>query len=158
MSLWEEYVAAHPEHAGETPPVDAFGDSPAMADELLGLVLHGPKRATAGFIDDYAIDDEPLPVVGSHWVVTDGAGTPRAVLRYIDVRTGRLDSVDDRFAWDEGEGDRTRDSWLVDHRAFGERRCAAQGITIPPEGVDALEAVFQRFVVVWPPEHADATT
>jgi uncharacterized protein YhfF len=155
MTLWQDYVAAHPEHAHETPPVEAFGDSPAMADRLLGWVLNGPKRATAGFVEDYAADNEPLPAVGSHWVVTDGAGTPRVVLRYTDLRTGRLDSVDDRFAWDEGEGDRTRDSWLADHREFGERRCAAQGIPVPPEGVDALEAVFQRFVVVWPPEHAD---
>lgn len=155
MTLWRDYVAAHPEHAEETPLVEAFGDSPAMADELLGFVLNGPKRATAGFVDDYRIDNEPLPVVGRHWIVADGAGTPRAVLRYTDVRTGRLDSVDDRFAWDEGEGDRTRDSWLADHRAFGERRCAAQGITVASDGVDALEAVFQRFAIVWPPEYAD---
>jgi len=155
MTLWQEYVAAHPEHADETPPVDAFGDSPELADELLGLVLNGPKRATAGFVEDYALDNEPLPVVGSHWVVADGAGIPRAVLRYTDVRTGRLDSVDEAFAWDEGEGDRTLQTWLADHREFGERRCAAQGIAIPPEGVDALEAIFQRFSIVWPPEHAD---
>lgn len=155
MTMWDDYVTAHPEYADETPPVDAFGDSPTMADELLGFVLDGPKRATAGFVEDYASDNEPLPVVGSHWVVTDGSGTPRAVVRYTDVRTGRLDSVDDRFAWDEGEGDRTRDSWLADHREFGDRRCAAQGITIAPGGVDSLETVFQRFAVVWPPQPAD---
>jgi len=154
MTLWQAYVAAHPEHADETPPVEGFGDSPAMADRLLGWVLDGPKRATAGLVDDFAADNEPVPEVGSHWVVTDGAAIPRAVVRFTDVRIGRLDSVDDRFAWDEGEGDRTRDSWLADHRAFAQRRCVAQGIAIPPEGVDALETVFQRFSVVWPPEHA----
>ena len=153
--MWDSYVAAHPEHASEDPPVEAFGDSPEMADRLVELVLTGPKRATAGLVEDYAADDEPLPVVGSHWVVTDGRDVPRAVLRYTDVRTGRLDSVDDEFAWDEGEGDRTRATWLADHRAFAERRSAAQGLTIPPAGVDALETVFQRFAVVWPPELAD---
>jgi uncharacterized protein YhfF len=155
MTLWQEYVAAHPENGCETPPVEAFGDSPAMADELLSLVLNGTKRATAGFVEDYARDHEPLPTVGRHWVVTDGTGNHRAVLRCTGVRTGRLDSVDETFAWDEGEGDRTRHTWLADHRAFGERRCAAQGIAIPAEGIDALEAVFQRFAVVWPPQHAD---
>lgn len=153
--MWDSYVAAHPEHASEDPPVEAFGDSPEMADRLLELVLTGSKRATAGLVADYAADGEALPLAGEHWVVTDGLEQPRAVLRNTDVRTGRLDSVDDEFAWDEGEGDRTRDTWLTDHRAYAERRCAAQGLTIPPEGVDALETVFQRFAVVWPPELAD---
>lgn len=153
--MWDDYVAAHPEHAAEHPPVEAFGDSPEMADRLLTLVTHGPKRATAGLVADYAADDEPLPTVGDHWVVTDGRDEPRVVLRYTDVRTGRLDSVDDRFAWDEGEGDRTRGTWLTDHRAFAERRCTAQGIAVPDDGVDSLETVFQRFTVVWPPELAD---
>jgi uncharacterized protein YhfF len=153
--MWESFVATHPEHAADTPPVEHFGDSPEMADRLLTLVLTGPKRATAGLVADYAADGEPLPVVGGHWVLTDSRDVPRAVLRYTAVHTGRLDSVDDQFAWDEGEGDRTRDTWLADHRAFAERRCASQGLAIPPEGVDALETVFQRFAVVWPPELAD---
>ena len=153
--MWDSYVAAHPEHAAGNPPAEAFGDSAEMADRLLALVLSGSKRATAGLVADYAADGEPLPAVGGHWIVTDGRDVSRAVLRYTDVRTGRLDSVDDQFAWDEGEGDRARDTWLADHRAFAERRCAAQGITIPPDSVDALEAVFQRFAVVWPPDLAD---
>ena len=153
--MWDDYVTAHPEHAAERPPVEAFGDSPEMADRLLAWVTNGPKRATAGLVADYAADDEPLPAVGDHWVVTDGRDESRAVLRYTDVRTGRLDSVDDRFAWDEGEGDRTRDAWLAGHRTFAERRCADQGIAVPDDGVDGLEMVFQRFAVVWPPELAD---
>lgn len=155
MTLWHEFLALHPDHRRECPPVEAFGDSPTMADGLLDLVIHGPKRATAGLVADYALDNEPLPRVGQHRVVTDGAGTESVVVRYLDVRVGRLDSVDEQFAWDEGEGDRTRDSWLADHRAFAGRRCAAQGIAIPAEGVDALDTVFQRFAVVWPPHLAD---
>jgi uncharacterized protein YhfF len=155
MTLWQEFIAAHPEHANEDPTVEHFGDSPEMADRLLDLVVSGSKRATAGLVADYAIDDEPLPRVGEHWVISNGAGADAVVVRYVDVRTGRLDSVDDRFAWDEGEGDRTRDSWLADHRAFAERRCAAQGIAVPAEGVDELDTVFQRFVIVWPPDLAD---
>ncbi len=36
--LWHEYIAAHPEFQDEQPPVERFGDSDALADELLGLV------------------------------------------------------------------------------------------------------------------------
>lgn len=144
--LWADYVAAHPQHRDEVPAVGRFGDSPAMADALLDLVLHGPKRATCGVPDP----DEPV-VLGGHWVVLDGTGTSRVVLRTTDVRTGRLDSVDDTFAWDEGEGDRSRDYWLREHRRFVARTLEL------PEGadVDDVEVVFERFAVVWPPEHAD---
>jgi uncharacterized protein YhfF len=145
-TLWDDYVAAHPEHADEVPAVGPFGDSPAMADRLLDYVLHGPKRATCGLPDP----DEPV-VVGGHWVVQDGSGRSRVVLRTTDVRTGRLDSVDDAFAWDEGEDDRTRDSWLREHRVY-----VARGLGLAPgTDVDHVEVVFERFAVVWPPGHAD---
>ncbi len=144
MSLWADYLAAHPEHSGEVPPVEGFGDTPAMADELLDLVLNGPKRATAGLAED-----EDVPAVGSHWIVTDGEGRERVILRTREVRVGRLDSVDDAFAWDEGEGDRSRDAWLREHRAFF-RRTADRPLS--DEDLDALPVVFERFDLVWPPE------
>ncbi|OUZ12721.1 hypothetical protein BHE97_00470 [Aeromicrobium sp. PE09-221] len=143
MSLWADYIAAHPEFADEAPQVDQFGDSPAMADELLSLVLDGPKRATAGLAQG------EIPAVGDHWVMTDGEGRERAVLRTREVRVGRLDSVDDAFAWDEGEGDRSRDSWLRGHRAFF-RRIVDGPLT--DDDLDALPVVFERFDLVWPPQ------
>jgi uncharacterized protein YhfF len=60
--------------------------------------------------------------------------------------------VDEAFAWDEGEGDRTRRSWLRFHRAFFGRYAARNGFELQ----DDAETVFERFEVVWPPEIADA--
>ncbi len=145
--LWAAYVAAHPEAADVEPAVEPFGDSPAMADELLALVVGGGKRATAGPV---CPDDHPVRV-GDHWVVLDGSGRSRVVLRTVDVRVGRLDSVDDAFARDEGEGDLTRGWWLRAHRDFARRV-----LGLPDDvDVDAMETRFERFAVVWPPEHAD---
>ncbi len=152
-AMWSAYVAAHPEHEGDLPPVEAFGDSAELADELLALVLVGTKRATAAMVADYESEDEPLPAAGVHWVVTDGTGAARAVLRSHQVRVGRLDSVDDAFAHDEGEGDRSRAWWLDAHLRFVGRRCAALGL---PDQGPATRMVFERFAVVWPPELADA--
>ena len=143
MSVWSDYIAAHPEFADETPLVDQFGDSPAMADELLSLVLAGRKRATAG------LAESEVPAVGDHWIMTDGEGRERAVLRTREIRVGRLDSVDDAFAWDEGEGDRSRDYWLREHRAFFQRTADR---ALAEQEVDALQVVFERFDLVWPPE------
>lgn len=145
--LWAEYVATHAEAADLEPVVEPFGDSPVMADDLLALVLAGRKRATAGPV---CPDDHPVRV-GDHWVVLDGAGRGRVVLRTVGVRVGRLDSVDDAFAREEGEGDLTRDWWLAAHRAFARRV-----LDLPDDAdVDAQEFRFERFTVVWPPEHAD---
>src|SRR6267378_1319643 len=66
-------------------------------------------------------------------------------------RRNWLNSVDERFAWDEGEGERTRDWWLSAHRRFFGRRAAAQGFQMH----DEIETMFERFEVVWPPEIAD---
>lgn len=151
LRLWSEYVAAHPEHADDDPPSECFGDSAELADELLELVLHGPKRATAGAVADFRHEDQPLPRIGGHWIAHDGAGSPRAILRSVELRLGPLDTVDDAFAWDEGEGDRTRASWLREHDRYFARYLPTLGETYHPR----IEVVFERFRVVWPPEVAD---
>ncbi len=151
-ALWASYRAATPGvPEAEGLEVGWFGDSPALADELLAFVLSGTKRATAGLVAEYVAEGESLPRVGEHWVVCDGSGAPRAVVRATELRLGPLSSVDDAFAWDEGEYERTRDSWLLHHRAFFRRSCERIGV----EFSDDLEVCFQRFRVVWPPEHAD---
>ncbi|MGX5653851.1 ASCH domain-containing protein [Geodermatophilus nigrescens] len=152
-AMWAAYTAQRPGGGPpeDEPPVERFGDGRALADELIGLVLTGTKRATAGLVADFAHEGEPLPRIGGHWVACDGDGRPRAVLRSTELRVGRLDSVDDAFAHDEGEGDRTRESWLAGHLRYFTRTLAARGESWD----DGLEVVFERFRVVWPPEVAE---
>ena len=132
--------------------VECFGDSAELADELLALVLDGAKRATAGSLAAFEREGAPLPSVGDHWVVMDGAGRPRAVLCTTDVRVGPLSSVDDAFAWDEGEGDRTRAAWLADHEAYFRRELASLGVAFDAE----MSTVFERFDVVYTEEVSDS--
>ena len=153
LAMWREYAASRsrPDLPEEDPAVEQFGDHAALADELLGLVLAGTNRATAGLVVDFAHQREPLPRIGGHWVVCDSAGIPRCVLRSMDLRLGPLASVDDAFAWDEGEGDRTRAGWLAGHLAYFTRTQTARGEIWS----DDLEVMFERFRVVWPLEVAD---
>ncbi|XBO44092.1 MBL fold metallo-hydrolase [Pedococcus sp. KACC 23699] len=154
LAMYADYLAAHPEVV-PTPAsevaVECFGDSPELADELVEFIVGGTKRATASLVAGYAADEEPLPKVGAHWVCCDGSGRPRAVLRTWEIRLGPFRSVDERFAWDEGEYDRTLESWLEGHRRAHGREAARLGI----EFTEDLEVCFERFSCVWPPELAD---
>lgn len=129
----------------------AFGDSPELQDELLDFVRRGTKRATAGSVAeaeaDVAAGDGPFPAAGLHWGLLDGRGAPRFVMLTVEVTRGRLGDVTPAFAWDEGEYDRTRESWLEGHRQISTRR----GVEQP----DDLEVLFERFRIVWP--EADGT-
>ncbi len=131
--------------------VVAFGDSAAMATELAELTVAGTKRATAGLARQFGPEKEAPPVLGGYVVLVDGNGRPRAIWRTTEIRFGPLNSVDQRFAWDEGEGDRTRDWWLSAHRRFFGRQAATQDFTMH----DEIETMFERFEVVWPAEIAD---
>jgi uncharacterized protein YhfF len=144
-AMWASYVAASG-YDGPLVMTYAFGDSAEMADELGLLVLHGPKRATAELVQAFVARDEPLPRVGDRCLVAGGNGWPLAIVRTTDVRVGPLSSVDDRFAWDEGEGDRTRAWWLDAHTRFFTRQCAAMGLTFG----DGTGVVSGRFELVWP--------
>lgn len=125
--------------------VAAFGDSVAMADELLALVLASVKRATASLARDYG-EHEPLPKVGDFVVLVDGRNKPRCVWRTTDIRVGPFSSVDADFAASEGEGDGTRASWLADHRAYFQRQAERENFVFS----DDIDVVFERFTVVWP--------
>jgi uncharacterized protein YhfF len=148
-AFWRDFRAAGgPDH--DAYEVVSFGDSPALADELAELVLAGRKRATAFLARDMAAGAE-TPTLGGHVVVVDGAGRPRLIWRTTELRIGPLISVDDAFAWDEGEGDRSRAHWLAEHRRYFARQAARDGFAMH----DGIEVVFERFTVVWPPEAAD---
>ena len=128
----------------------ANGEAP-LADELLELILSGRKRATAGLLRDHEVKGEALPVVGEHVVVLDSKGAPRAIWRTTELRIGPFVSVDDAFAWDEGEGDRSRADWLEGHRWWFGRQADREGFAF----ADDTPTIFERFEVVWPPEAAD---
>ena len=62
---WEEFVTAIGVNAAPTCTLE-FGDGPEMADELLALVLAGPKRAMAGRLrcfDEHGPVPRPEPLL-----------------------------------------------------------------------------------------------
>ncbi|MEN8112742.1 MAG: ASCH domain-containing protein [Actinomycetota bacterium] len=142
-SFWAEFAA----ETGIDGPYEAwaFGDESLseMATELALLVRDGPKRATAGLAAGYEAENEPLPKAGDLSVVLDGQGEPVCVIRTTQVEIRRFGDVDEAFAWDEGEGDRTLAWWRQAHVKFFEQF----GIRIDEDTLMALE----RFELLWSP-------
>lgn len=95
-----------------------FGDSPALADELLALVLAGAKTATCGALRDFN-DREPVPQAGRRDVVLDGQGRPACAIETTSVLIQRFDQVDEAFALAEGEG--PYEAWRDGHIAYFDR-------------------------------------
>jgi uncharacterized protein YhfF len=122
-----------------------FGDTLELKDELAGLVVDGPKRATVGWIAEAEVLGETLPQVGDYWIVLDGAGRPRCTIRTRETFVAPLLAVDAQFAWDEGEGDRTRDWWLAAHLRYFQRRAAEIGLAFDAA---ASPLLYERFEVV----------
>ncbi len=149
-AFWQEYRRAR---GVAEQPYDAcrMGDSPQFGDELLQLILTGPKRATACLLRDVETGGEMMARVGGHVIVLDGEDRPRAIWRTRTVDVKPLNQIDDAFAWDEGEGERTREDWLAMHVRYFSRRAKAEGFAFD----DSMPAVFERFALVWPPGYAD---
>ena len=143
--FWQRAVASGAVDQSAPVPsiIEPFGDTRELANELIALVVDGPKRATAGALVSYERDGAALPVPGGLSIATDGQGIARAVLETTEVRVGPLSSVDDAFAWDEGEGDRTRRSWLDDHETYFRRYLPTIGAQFDPD----MATVFERFDV-----------
>ena len=145
-AFWQRYLATSGLDEG-TRFIDlaSFGDSVELADELLALVLIGRKRATAGSVAEYELDGIAIPQAGDRWIACDGQGVPRVVIEITEVRVGPLSSVDEQFAWDEGEGDRTRDDWLRGHTEYFRRTHADAGLDFHPD----IPVAFERFEVAY---------
>lgn len=128
------------------PPAWSFGDSPDLADALLGLVLAGRKTATASTVAELEAAGEPVPRVGDLSIVLDGGGHPRALIRTTAVEVVPMGGVTAAFAASEGEGDGSLESWRSDHTRYWRRTLAGTGIEVD----DALPVVCETFEVLYP--------
>lgn len=99
----------------------SFGDSAALNEQLLALVLSGKKTATCGALRDFGDgpDQEAMPVKGRIDIALDSHGNPSCALETTEVSICRFDDVSEDFALAEGEGDFA--DWRKGHIAFFER-------------------------------------
>jgi uncharacterized protein YhfF len=150
-SFWQAYLSTlpqdHPRRYQPMPAAWGFGNSPEMADELGELVQEGTKTATCSLLWEHDFDGEPLPEVGQLSIILDGDEHPLCLIETIEIEIRPYNEVDERFAYDEGEGDRSLDYWRQEHWDFFSRVCTQIG----RKPVENMPLVCERFRLVYKP-------
>lgn len=147
--LWQAYLASLPPHSGDATrlhEVFRIGNSPEGADEGAALIKQGLKTATSSLLWAYEATNRSLPEVGSLSIVIDGRGDPVCVIQTLTVDVKTFAEVDETFAYDYGEWDRTLETWRARCWEFNAPRCRALG-KVPTPG---MPLVCERFAVVYP--------
>ena len=146
---WQNFIRTlPPKHPRRqyVPDAFSFGDTPALADQLAALVRAGRKRATASLPEEFTAQGQPLPRKGDMSIVMRGNGTAAAIIELTEVREVKFGEVDAAFAQDEGEGDKTLDSWRAAHRDYFSRVGRQLGA---PFDEQSTKVICQRFRAVW---------
>lgn len=95
-----------------------FGTPGPLRERLVGLVLHGNKRATAGLLSEYESEGEAIEHVGELLAMVDNDGRHVGTLEVTRVEVMRFADVPDEFALAEAEGDLDGDDFRASHLAF----------------------------------------
>jgi len=145
--FWHAYLASLPPDA---PPPAAYqawhlGNNADMADRLGHLVKTGVKTATCSLVWVYEAEQERLPQVGDLSIITTWDGEPLCVIETTQTEVKAFDQVDEQFAYDEGEGDRSLAYWRRVHEEFFAEECAAIG----RQPSHAMPLLCERFRLVF---------
>lgn len=117
-----------------------------MANDLATLVLLGQKTATASLGWVYEKLDETMPMVEEYNIILDGEDLPVCITKTTEVITTPFNQVSPKFAFDEGEGDRSLEYWRKVHWDFFSRECKQIKMTITED----MPIVCERFIRVFP--------
>jgi len=130
---------------GEQYVAEGWGDSPRLADELGTLIVTGAKTATCSALWEYEAEGSALPEAGSKTIVLDGQDDPLCIVETTEVVVRPYDEVDAKFAYEEGEGDRSLEYWRDAHWRFFSRTLP----TIGKEPSVDMPLVCERFRVIY---------
>ena len=145
LDFWEK-VKSETGIPGEFADAWGFGDTPELQDELLGYILDGIKRTSSSLCKESELEGWPEEHVGDYNIILDGKDRPVAVIKAVSVRRVKYRDVDAEHAYWEGEGDRTLETYFMEHDKYYERRGEALGFEFNKDMLVDLV----RFELVYP--------
>jgi uncharacterized protein YhfF len=100
-----------------------FGDSAELSAQLILLVLSGSKTATASLVWEWEYDGEQLPIIGHQEALLDWSNKFVGIIQTTTANILPFNSVSERFAALEGEGDLSLSDWRKQHWDFFQTIC-----------------------------------
>jgi uncharacterized protein YhfF len=145
---WSQFVQSLP--PGVDRPADYadafhFGITNEEATAIAALVLQGIKTATGSLPWVYEAEGQALPRPGDYCIVLDTGDHPVCIIETTEVRVIPYNEVDEPFAFDGGERDRTLASWRELYWEYIVSECAR----INREPSVQTPLVCERFRVVY---------
>jgi uncharacterized protein YhfF len=147
--FWQDYLSSLSEEKRKNVSeyiVDDFADTPEAATKVGKLVRDGIKTTSSSLLWGLEHANIPLPKVGDISVIIDGHGNPLCIIEMTEVEIKPFNTVDEQFAFEYGEGERTLAYWLSDNWEFHSRWCREIG----HEPSETMPIVFQRFRLLYP--------
>jgi uncharacterized protein YhfF len=148
LAFWRRFLLAQPPDSPYRRSdwrAEKWGDNRELADELGSLIAAGVKTAACSTVWEWEAEGRPIPEPGYLTIVLDWAGTPFCLIKTVEVEIKPFSEVDERFAWEEGEGDRSLESWRKSHWRYFTRILAAMGRRPAPD----MPLVCERIRVVY---------
>lgn len=121
------------------------GKGSGIEDELADLVKNGIKTATCSWYESYLKEDVKIPEVGTRSYILNSKDLPVCVVEITQVEIKPFLGVDAKFAYDEGEGDRSYKFWREAHETFFLNEAKTNGLIWNPE---TQHVVCERFKVL----------
>ena len=145
--FWKRFRASSEASDCAEDPYEAepFGDSPELANQLGRLIVEGVKTATCSALWEWEAEGQPIPQVGERLIVLDGRDVPLCIIETTEVTIRPFSDVDETLAHDEGEGDRTLDSWRLLHWDYFSRVLPRIG----REPSEDMPLVCERFQMIY---------
>ncbi|MBV8325104.1 ASCH domain-containing protein [Chryseobacterium sp.] len=95
------------------------------ASSIAELVVSGIKIATGSLLWGY--EHTAMPAVGEYNIITDSDDQPVCIIETIGISVIPFDKVEDQFAFDCGEGDRTLQAWREMYWKYIRSECCRIG-------------------------------
>ncbi len=144
---WQTYLQTLPPNSPtrhKSYVAEPFGDSSALADELGLLIVSGAKTATCSALWEWEVEGDPIPEPGAITIVLNGSNEPLCIIETTEVTVQPYQAVDARFAYEEGEGDRSLEYWRQEHWRYFSRVLPKIGKEPAPD----MPLVCERFRVI----------
>jgi uncharacterized protein YhfF len=97
-----------------------FGTPGEFREKLTSLVIHGNKRATAGLLSEYVLENEEIEHVGEELVLLGNNDVNLGKIKITEVSICKFKDVPNRFPIAEAEGDQNADEFRAGHKRYWE--------------------------------------